>query len=913
VDPDAVVKALLKPDGHPAGDLGATLLAVHRAGAAACETVSKGAVPSEKGLVGTMSDARGRFADLVVDAASSSMEPIYAGLFVRDFLDDAEQGALSLYRTAISKGVSPPIAVDRVAAVYGVPAKSLGKYATLAIDPKANQVALTDAADRCLLTYISKTVDSETSAGQSVEFTKAGEDQAAAFDPNEHPRGGGGRFVPNGQSAPEVADAPVTKPPRVVERVTRKTRQVRQIRQTRATRQDRTQQEEATQRPVLHTQVNRVVNRKMSKPGQAAKIVQLRLNPRDRALHTVVRQQSGPPATPPSRRTSAIPDLLKPLPKTGDTYYELPYVLVMNVPGDVSASMQQKMRVQAGGQADPSTLMFRMGHLQGLANSPFPEMVGRKGAKEAMQAAHDERVNLNEFSKGPRTAIPTSRRIDDSFIKEWDKKSHPNARTSVAIAEWMESERQSEFTHYQTKPDGTSQLYRDDDEDEHVQIYNGYRELGYEHSGELTDTFVVHWHPADDAKPGARPRPVVAEYVIAGEAQGYQEGPIDNEDKWDFTLDPNTVYKVIRPPYMSEREPVGPEVMYDPDRKVVVERYYIQPIDDEDVGEALGSIKKAADFEQEHPRGQGGQFIAAEQRESTVAKPVLPVRTPPPAQRQERQQRSTRNIRTTRVTREQKPDIEHSSITPISRRMIHTRINERKQRTPLAHAIIHRMVNMPATPGMPVLEPLSDSSAYRVFNNFDFNDIKDTISDEDYTAMFNGEAITLNGVTRGRIMQATDRKVESLSELMRYNTEVELESHNQEIIGRPIGQMQMGLVPDHDAIAEKVGELFNKFGEVDQVELVRKGQTLFFYGNWAPASAQVLIQMPLNISQDDPMVLQFVGQRRAHDVKVLMKNNLKGTLTDVGFRTGDATVTSPEIQIFKVTNPVVDRYTLRNQ
>ena len=48
--PDEVVLALLQPSGQAVGDLGATMLAVHRAGAAACESISK-SLPCEASLV----------------------------------------------------------------------------------------------------------------------------------------------------------------------------------------------------------------------------------------------------------------------------------------------------------------------------------------------------------------------------------------------------------------------------------------------------------------------------------------------------------------------------------------------------------------------------------------------------------------------------------------------------------------------------------------------------------------------------------------------------------------------------------------------------------------------------------------------------------------------------------------------
>jgi hypothetical protein len=207
-----VVLALLQPDGNAAGDLGATLLAAHRAGAAACGIVSKGAVPSEMGLVSTLGSARAAVAGLVVDAAAHSMEAGYAGLFVRDFFDDAEQGALHVYRTAVSKGVSPSVAASRAAAVFGVPGKEMGRYVSLAIDPKTNPLILTDAADRALLTFVSKTVELEVA---NTDVAKAA--LAAAREPDyeyeeeDHPRTADGRWT-NAPDRPRAIPGAVVQP-----------------------------------------------------------------------------------------------------------------------------------------------------------------------------------------------------------------------------------------------------------------------------------------------------------------------------------------------------------------------------------------------------------------------------------------------------------------------------------------------------------------------------------------------------------------------------------------------------------------------------------------------------------------------------------------------------------------------------
>ena len=156
---DEVVKAIFDTPG----DVATAMLGAHRAGAAAVETVAKGAVPSEVGLVTAMAAARARFAPAMVDSlATATGSGSYAGLLARDVLDAAEVGALDLFRTCVAKGISPPLAAQRAGAVYGVPMRELGLYTSLATDPRTNPLALTDAADRAMLTYFDKVSKAET-------------------------------------------------------------------------------------------------------------------------------------------------------------------------------------------------------------------------------------------------------------------------------------------------------------------------------------------------------------------------------------------------------------------------------------------------------------------------------------------------------------------------------------------------------------------------------------------------------------------------------------------------------------------------------------------------------------------------------------------------------------------------------
>lgn len=250
--PDAFSKSLLEPGGQPRLDLGLALLAYHRVGAAACE-----ASRDEDSLIQNLVTARASFAKPMVESISKCLTEgeSYAGLLVRDFADEAEEGALVLYRAAVSKGVPPTLAAQRVGAVFGVPARELGTYRTLACTPQTSPVAIADAADRVLMEYVEKVCDEEieqpleivskdTATERETDTPVIRRSKPGVLrrdDPRTDyydARDEGGRFsaVPGvlrrttgmGGSAPaEVGTTAADK----VKAVTRQTRKVRQVRQ----------------------------------------------------------------------------------------------------------------------------------------------------------------------------------------------------------------------------------------------------------------------------------------------------------------------------------------------------------------------------------------------------------------------------------------------------------------------------------------------------------------------------------------------------------------------------------------------------------------------------------------------------------------------------------------------------------
>ena len=156
------VEHLLRRGPDPEKDLGLALLAVHKAGAEACELVAQTALADEMVLAAALAETRSLIAKPAVQVISKGVgTPQYAGLLLADLLDDAESAALSLYRSCLAKSVAPPVAAQRVGLVFGVPSRRLGPFSKLATDPKSNPVAVQDAADRALFDYVAHVVTEE--------------------------------------------------------------------------------------------------------------------------------------------------------------------------------------------------------------------------------------------------------------------------------------------------------------------------------------------------------------------------------------------------------------------------------------------------------------------------------------------------------------------------------------------------------------------------------------------------------------------------------------------------------------------------------------------------------------------------------------------------------------------------------
>lgn len=205
-DPDGPSVALLDPAGDPQLEVANALVQIHRSGAAALQVAAHTPLVDDTTVALSMMQAREAYAEPVQALVGRALgDDIYAELFVRDVSDEADATAMQLYHACVSKDVSPPVAVERAAAVYGVPPADLGRYAQLAADPKTNQVTLTDAADRALFGWMARASADEI---ENVSKRESPERRRAAAA--KETRGTEGRWVATEARAPiTVAGQPV--------------------------------------------------------------------------------------------------------------------------------------------------------------------------------------------------------------------------------------------------------------------------------------------------------------------------------------------------------------------------------------------------------------------------------------------------------------------------------------------------------------------------------------------------------------------------------------------------------------------------------------------------------------------------------------------------------------------------------
>ena len=914
-----MVLALLQPDGDAAGDLGATILAAHRAGAGACEAVAKAGLVSPAALINALATTRVLMADAMVTSVAKSMDSRYAGLLIADLFDDAEKAALSLYSTMISKGVSPPTAAGRVGSVFGVPSHAMGKYQQLACDPKANPVALVDAADRSLMSYVAKMVAAEAKEEVSKVAPTTFKDDD--FDPRRHPRGMDGQFIlgaakpsilqphilaqirsigGGGQGAPQVG--PRERP------------QTRQLRRTRKYRQVA---------PAAKPQMA-PVGQMQGKPLSARQMVSLQV-----AAQMNPRQLLTPVAPRKLPYLLTLPD-----PKNKDALanadvYEIGSPLVFGSDTFADNDFHIDLALQAHEQADPATAVFRMGWLLEKAGYPQIEM-----AKHAITRTDEKTVDspatqqITALADDAKAVAKASGYVEPEtrFIHIKDMLPGVTRPTKTQVKDWKESERLSEFSWEETTKDGRVKRHKDTAEEDFVKVMPQYLPLGPDINPQDYDAdVVVHYKPEDPTKPSHRPQPAVVEYVLGDSAIGTEEGEGGyGSVHRSFTLDKNTAYKIVVPPNMPIKTKPGPLTMWDDQRKVVVHRYYLRAVDEVEVNDILGPEKmsKAATtfMERAHPRDAFGQWINAQ---------MTAVRTP--EQAPQANPRQTRNLRTTRKTRKYRqvaPAAEQASPSPgqMAGRLTGGALSPvASVVSSLKASFAMQSVRNKTAAGMPVLPPLSESSDYRLLTAEDYTAIDQLIGKEDQHTLYGGGEVQLSPLAVKLLKDHHNFHVDELSAAMRYSVEAELDSHQDHLADRaPISAMPHGMRGetnmvsgsfDHEAVTRRVASLFEADDKLAQIEIEVRGNSFYFYGNPTPASPMVLFQIDPDLNDKEPVVMTWKGEHRAHDVRA-QNGDKETSLVDVGFSRYEEAetqnVSDPVLHIFKITNPVAHRLVVHN-
>jgi hypothetical protein len=630
IDPDAVTLALLTPDGDPAGDLGATLLGFHRAGAASCEAVAKGPIPSETSLMTALDLTNSFLAKALTSAISKSLEGNYAGLLIRDVRADADESALALFRTCVNKGVSPPVAASRVGAVYGVPSRDLGKYPLLAADPKANQLALTDAADRALLGYVAKMVATEIPADGLQDISKAAPVQERTrFDPREHARAvDTGRFVSMADTATDTK-APVSLSP--LDRLRAKLGLGRPApsqvgEETEVEEQDEDDEDDESVEVDRGNEVDRAAPIETPTgtlvPTQALSATQTLsatgLESTSLLAATTmmdIRAALGQTNTdPPDPADSGSSDKVNPAMRTftqGGGYgildqEDLVFTLTQNTGRGL-------LRNMAGAGTADSPRMFRIGHLVNASG---------KGPEVLVDPDHPDFDDLQQAAGEERTTVA------DTVKADIEGYSQPAVSTQVSYidvnpqdAEQI-AELKSVMQRFAYKNGYTS------DEANRREVQNN---IAYVNDYDTDRRVLVHILPRDrgqatDVDSPDRPKPVIDEFVLKP-GRGMHDvrgnrldtgGDRDTSPHWEF--DQNQIFVVT----VDEKGRNFTE-LWDDTNSVFVHRYFVTPIDPDDeaavgtIYKALATVAQELDFERVHPRDTSGQFAT----KTSAARPSL--------------------------------------------------------------------------------------------------------------------------------------------------------------------------------------------------------------------------------------------------------------------------------------------------
>ncbi|HEY5787492.1 MAG TPA: hypothetical protein VIT65_22230 [Microlunatus sp.] len=871
MEPDRVVLAMLEP-----GDLGSSVLAVHRAGAAAIDTLRNGMV-SETGLVEALTICRASVADQVVDSVAKNLEPSYAGLFVSDVFDDAEQGAISLYRTAVSKGVAPSIAVARVSDVFGVPAQLMGRYQAVATDPKTNPAAARDLADRTLLEYVSQLVATEQASvsktvttGEWDESEVNRDDQGRFATENTRPRVGTLEYTREQlglTGAPaEIAGTPTRAPARAPARAQRAQRATRAPQ--RATLVPTGAPKQAVRRATPKQVVRHAARQNVARS----------INERANAVLERGAQDSqgvrGPQLT--GDMLGVIDDddadLYRPL-------YSVNSVVIRASLKDGNA-FRHVLKDQASRFKDKSSQIFRIGHLEQTVAAHEPEQPGlagdfdaRKGLANTVKApaqAYQDRTGL------PWMDIDTER---DSVVGAW---------SGMSAKQILEERAKRE-----TSLKGGTMWTPDEVELQHALVVPMY--TPYDNEDETDEWALVHFNAPNPNNPKDRVKPAVEEYILLGTPTGHLEQPSNNRG-WDqIRLDPNAVYEVVAPPSAEPGAIPAAEQFWDKENRVIVNRWFLAQVSEDDKDDRLGEVGKADTHtfrEIDVVRDEQGRF--AEEPDTAPAR--APVRAPARAGRAQRAQRAAPR---------QPPAALTSTVTP--RRAAPSQVVRSATHQAL-HQAIHQAVReaeaeLGVDPDQLDEATLSAHKGYKVLTQQQWNDAVQFTGRGQTELERKGKELSLNSLVRESLVnfESLQSKNVPFKMAMTLNSDPKLD----QVASMVAGYLHMSEAT-LDNVAKKVADILTNHPKTAKVEIVRRGEVLEFSIPERNPSPQILIEVEPDLDWKKPVTLSYVGKFRARDMKVLTDAGIESLISSAGSATEshgfEGIVANPDIVYYRITS-----------
>lgn len=158
---DEVEKQLLTPTGPVETDLSQAFLAWHRIGSRMIGTVARAPLPDVRAIDTAVLAVSEDAFDGLLTSVSKSLTLTYASLLVRDTIAESATGARDTFRYLVDHSVSPPVAMERTALVFGVPFRSLGSYLATAKTPGVSPRVVDHEADMAVMEAAKAFADAE--------------------------------------------------------------------------------------------------------------------------------------------------------------------------------------------------------------------------------------------------------------------------------------------------------------------------------------------------------------------------------------------------------------------------------------------------------------------------------------------------------------------------------------------------------------------------------------------------------------------------------------------------------------------------------------------------------------------------------------------------------------------------------